>query len=64
MLPFFIQGINMLCSYIQYNVSRNVNDNLLKIEKMINKKKSSLYLLPEMSITGYLFDNQETIKNI
>lgn len=52
----------MLCSYIQYNVSRNINDNLLKIEKMINKKKSSLYLLPEMSITGYLFDNQEIIK--
>lgn len=45
----------MRCGYIQYNVSKNVRENLYKISEMAAKKKSSIYVLPEMSFTGYLF---------
>lgn len=52
----------MLCGYIQYNVSKNIKENLQKITEMVSKKKSSIYVLPEMSLTGYLFDSKDDIK--
>ena len=52
----------MRCGYIQYNVSKNIRENLYKISEMVYKKTSSIYVLPEMCLTGYLFDSKEDIR--
>lgn len=54
----------MKVGFIQYNVSKDIEKNYLKIEDEIKKNEADIIALPELSNCGYLFDNKDELKNV
>jgi protein N-terminal amidase len=53
---------------IQYcPIARDVKGNIKRLELMLSKyttdNKIDIIILPEMALTGYIFDNEEDIKD-
>ena len=47
----------MKVSFIQFNVKKDKKENIKKIEEYIKINDASLIVLPELSSSGYLFEN-------
>lgn len=51
----------MVVGYIQYNVGHNKQKNFEKIEASLQKMNCDLVVLPELSLCGYLFHDQNEL---
>lgn len=47
---------------IQYDVSKNIKDNIKKVESLILQEDSDLFILPELCDVGYLNSKKELLK--
>lgn len=54
----------MKVSFIQFNVKKDKKENLKKIEEYIKINYASLIVLPELSSSGYLFENREELLSV
>lgn len=49
--------------FVQYNISKNRDDNIRKITKLIKNVNANIIVLPELADCGYLFDNKDELIN-
>ncbi|AGA66803.1 carbon nitrogen hydrolase family protein [Brachyspira pilosicoli P43/6/78] len=54
----------MKVSFIQFNVKKDKKENIKKIEEYIKINDASLIVLPELSSSGYLFENREELLSV
>lgn len=51
----------MLVGYFQYDVSKNSADNFCKIEQVLQAYKCDVLVLPELCISGYLYEHKNEL---
>lgn len=54
----------MKVSFIQFDIKKDKKENLKKIEEYIKTNDASLIVLPELSSSGYLFENREELLSV
>lgn len=54
----------MKIGILQIDISKDINENIAKISKMILDNNADIFLLPELSDRGYLYSNREEIFSI
>ena len=54
----------MKVSFIQFDIKKDKKENLKKIEEYIKINDANLILLPELSSSGYLFENREELLSV
>ncbi|MGI5895157.1 MAG: carbon-nitrogen hydrolase family protein [Candidatus Merdivicinus sp.] len=54
----------MKVGYIQYDVQRNLEQNLTRIEQGLAELRADLVVLPELCTCGYLFENVEKLRKV
>ena len=54
----------MKVSFIQFDVTKDKKENINIIKKYIKTNDASLIVLPELSSSGYLFENREELLNV
>ena len=54
----------MKVSFIQFDVKKDKKENINIIEKHIKTNDANLIVLPELSSSGYLFENREDLLKI
>lgn len=54
----------MKVSFIQFDVKKDKKENLKRIEEYIKNNDASLIVLPELSSSGYLFENREELLSV
>ena len=54
----------MKVSFIQFDIKKDKKENLKKIEEYIKNNDASLIVLPELSSSGYLFENREDLLKV
>ena len=53
----------MKIGFIQYDVSRTPQENIDKLEKFMSCRECDTVLMPELSMSGYLFENRSELMN-
>ena len=54
----------MKVSFIQFDVKKDKKENLKRIEEYIKNNAASLIVLPELSSSGYLFENRKELLSV
>lgn len=54
----------MKAGFIQYDVSRSLDENIRMVENQLSGFEDGLAVLPELCGTGYLFPNREALAEV
>lgn len=54
----------MMVGFIQYDVMKNKKDNFNIVESSLSKEHIDVLVLPELSTTGYLFENKDELYKV
>ncbi|MDY5981126.1 MAG: carbon-nitrogen hydrolase family protein [Fusobacterium mortiferum] len=54
----------MKIGILQINICKDINENIIKISKIISNNNADIFILPELSDRGYLYNNREELFSI
>ena len=54
----------MKIGILQINICKDINENIIKISKIISNNNDDIFILPELSDRGYLYNNREELFSI